>query len=395
MTRRAPEFRPKVSDEDDENDLPGHGATLQGSKRPPAIPQPRRSFMRAAVSGRARSLSRVYNIVPRDRPDFRQAQQDMIEYYAHLAMIETDVDRVQEEDCHLRDALHGCNVRRYGRLYSRLQIASLCISMGAMSTEPELEEAEVDEDESHAVKMMSHNLWKDLREQLIVVKSYMLRKDANMFVPIEREGYEDEDLPLQNDELDGVLEKHEMFQDSYKEVLLLLEVQEKLALLCNRIKKVNTSQDTAIKELGAAVDSYESSLHSLFMPDGMPEGANIGEKAKSSIPCELTEFLLHELYKKKPVEVIASLLKDVVNIIYNDESVFSLSQLKQKVCVYGLFQWKRFTMNMKNNCSLVCMILLTVTDESTTDEMVRKHLACSQACGVRLWRSHGTDFVYR
>lgn len=402
--------RPKVSgDEDDEENNKTAGQdgaagaaaadpTLPSNNNdhsrppPPVPPLPRRALMRAPSASRARSLSRVYNQVPRDRPNFRRAQQDVIEYYAHLAMIETDVGRVLEEECHLRDAMKGCDVRRYGRLFSRLQITSLCVSIGCLSTEADHEEG-VDEEEPYGVRMMPPHLWKELREQLIVVKSYMLRKDANMFVPIDRTGYEDEEIPRQNDELDGVLEKHEMFQDSYKEVLLLLEVTEILTRLCDQIKKIDLGADNAVKQVESAVDAYESSLQSTFIPEGIPDGANIGEKAKTSIPSELSKFLLHELYKKKPEDAVPSLLRDAVTIMCDDDSVFSLSQLKHKVS--RDFHEALACVNEYRTKPSTHFHLLKLPDEILADEMVRKHSAGTQARGNGVWRSDGANFDRR
>ena len=339
--------RPKVSDEDDDDDDNEQQQQLNNDRRtkvppppPPAMPL-RRSLVQASSSARARSLSRVYTNVPRDRPDYRTAQQDMIEYYAHLAMMEIDADRVKEEDKNLRESLQGCQVRRYGRLYSRLQIAALCISIGAHTLQP----MEDDEDGENAAvpDFKSASLWKDLREQLIIVKSYMLRKDANVRVPILRQGYEEEDeddiIPDENDELDGVLEKHEMFQDSYQEVLLLIEVQEILASFCEKISSINV-QDVAdadaddnigiVKQLENAVDSYEQALQNLFLPQGVADGANVGEETKSHIPTELVGFLLPELYKK-PRAAVSLLLRDALAVMSNEECPYSHAQLKTKV----------------------------------------------------------------
>ena len=351
--------RPKVSDEEDEEHaaaarrgLPpsttteitnlheGDRLSVSFSARKPLIPQ--EPFARSSPS-RARSLSRVYNQVPRGRPDFLTAQQDMIEYYAHLAMIETDADRVKEEDRNLREALRGCTFRNYGRLYSRLQIACLCISIGAYQTDPENLLAQEEEDDHQGDGLPSDFIlatyWKALREQLIIVKTYMLRKDANAPVPIEKPGYEneeDEDIPDEDDELDAVLEKHEMFQDNYEEVLLLIEVQVVLSTFCERVSSINTkaeSTEEVLHELESAVDSYESELRKLFMPEGVPKGADIGEETKSQIPEELTKFVLTELYKR-PNEAVTLLLRDALAVMTNDECVYSHAQLKQKVsCV--------------------------------------------------------------
>lgn len=257
----------------------------------------------------------------------------MIEYYAHLAMIETDVDRVREEDRNIRDALRGCKFRSYGRVFSRLQIACLAISVGAYETVPEM--LYYDDDELAEVNsaLTSSSYWKGLREQLIIVKTYMLRKDANAAVPVvRRSGYieDDEDIPEENDELDGALEKHEMFQDSYQEVLLLMEVQEILSKFCERMSCIESDGEDAVKQLEFAVNSYESELQKLFLPQGIPEGADIGEETNSHIPEELTKFLLAEL-RKKPAEAAKLLLMDAAGVMCNDECVYSHPQLKQKV----------------------------------------------------------------
>lgn len=311
------EQKAKAVEEEEDDDNPPPSAAEGG------VPKlPRRSVLRAAVS-RSQSLSRVYNHVPSGRPNFRQAQQDLIEYYAHLAMLENDTERIQEEDSHLRDALHGCNVRKYGRLYSRIQITSMSISIGVLS-EPDAEGEE---------EIKSAQMWNEFREQLMIVKSYLLRKDANLDIPIERAAYEDELIPTEIDELDAELDKHEMFQDSYQEVLLLLQVQETIACLLEKVKVISPDSADVVKELEVAVNSYENDLQTLFMPKTLPRDTNIGEKTTISIPSELRKFLLPDLYKK-PEEAIDSLLHHALDILSDEKCLFSINQLKLKVRLF-------------------------------------------------------------
>lgn len=321
--------RPKVSDDDDP---PSENAAVenQGSgddrhkKQPPGLPQ-RSSFARGKVTGRARSLSRVYNQVPRDRPDFRRAQQDMIEYYAHLAMIETDPDRVKEENEHLQEAIQGCRIRRYGRIYSRLQIACLCIDVGVLNTDPAREGELQDE------PCFPADLWSSLREQLIIVKGFMLRKDANMLVAIEKPRYSDDGIPEENDELDSALDKHEMFQASYNEVNFLLKIQETLARFCEQLKGIDSESPEIVKEVESAVDTYKQALQKHFVPDDAQGSENKqDEKDTQPIPEVLDFFLLRDI-QAQPKEALAKLLHHVLRVLHSPECVYSHSQLKQKV----------------------------------------------------------------
>lgn len=324
-TPTAAKQQPQEEEEEEEEE-----AEVMKQKQPP--PLPRASFVRGGIGSRARSLSRVYNQVPRGRPDFRTAQLDMIEYYAHLAMIETDADRVKEEDRNLRDALRGCKFRNYGRLYSRLQIASLCISIGAHQTDPENLVAKDDDDveqDGAPPDFKPATFWNGLREQLIIVKSFMLRKDANALVPVVRPGYddqdEDDDIPVEDDELDGSLEKHEMFQESYEEVLQLMQVQEVLSSFCGQIISIDSNPD-ALKQLESAINSYESALQKMFVP----EGTIGGKVTESYIPEVLNKFLLADI-SQQPSDAAASLLRDAFAVMRNEACVYSHVQLKGKV----------------------------------------------------------------
>ena len=290
----------------------------------------------------------------------------LIEYYAHLAMMETDADRVLEEDKHLLEALQGCVVRTYGRLYSRLQIATLCISIGAHTTGA-LEE---DGDDA-APEFKSAALWKDLREQLIIVKSFLLRKDANANVPIQRKGYDDDDIPPENDELDGVLEKHEMFQDNYREVLLSIEVQEILARFCEHVTSMDAKASNLVKELETAVNSYDRELQRLF-----------GDK----IPEELTGFLLPELYKK-PEQAVGLLLRDALAVMNDEECVYSTVQLKQKVGGPNTMGCEAASLFVRR----LTHILRFCADEVRSYQMVRKHFGHSPTDSTGIWRCHGSN----
>ena len=318
--KKAADERPKVSDTDD--DLTD--AAVAAPKTPPVMPQ-RASFVRGNGVGRSRSLSRVYNQVPRDRPDFRRAQQDMIEYYAHLAMMETDPDRVKEENEHLQEALQGCKLYKYGRIYSRIQIACLCIDIGVRNTDT-ISTPQGEDDDDEEGPRFSPDLWKDMREQLIIVKSFMLRKDANTYVPIQKPRYSDEDTPGENDELDAALEKHEMFQDSYHEVLTLLEVQETLTRFYVQLEAIDPDASDIVKKIESAVDTYKSALQKHFLPNG----ANGTDASAPGIPKDLDSFLLHDIHSQ-PKVALTQLLSHVRHIFVGSDCVFSHAQLKQKV----------------------------------------------------------------
>lgn len=383
--------RPRVSDTDD--DLTD--AEAAAKKPPPVMPQ-RSYFVRGNGTGRSRSLSRVYNQVPRDRPDFRKAQQDMIEYYAHLAMIETDPDRVKEENEHLQEALQGCKVRKYGRLYSRLQIACLCIDIGVRYTETATTSQKEDDDDESGPNI-SADLWRDMREQLIIVKSFMVRKDANMYVPIQKPRYSDEDTPEENDEMDAALEKHEMFQDSYHEVLTLLEVQETLTRFYEQLKAINADEQNSVKKIEDAVDTYKSALQSHFLPNGVTN-QNETDTAATGIPEELDSFLLHDIYSK-PKEALSQLLTHVRNIFIDTDFVFSLPQLKQKVrhdCSLPAVRVYDMTDNggvipAPENLTYSYVYRPTNdTDESCSNQMVRERFGHTQTRATWVWRRHGS-----
>ena len=244
----------------------GIGATTTTTTRTTMIP-------------RSRSLSRVFNQVPNDRPTIQQAQVDLIEYYCHLCCLQTKPNEIRIEHDHLQHALtcliqlllvlsssrndennskkkddnneddedttssssssssQQGQLRRYGRLWTRLEIALLSVSIGSLivskeeeeeendtknerirrtnkkkrrigrdKTNPQKQVQEVEEDEEeekdeeeqqqqqqqndgdglqflqqHAQHIKS-TTWLELEEQFRIVRNYCLRRDANLDV---------------------------------------------------------------------------------------------------------------------------------------------------------------------------------------------------------------------
>jgi hypothetical protein len=255
------------------------------------------------IYARNQSLSRIFNQVPRDRPSFRQARQDLIEYYAHLALLEISnsdggtgadpqqqqqhVNSALEDDAQfLQQALQGCKIRHYGRVWSRLQIAALCLHIGTLN----VSDSGGGRSACGGSLQLSSPMWQKLRQELAQCRKFLMRQDANANVPIQintitntsNDGDDEANMniPEPCETLDLLLHGHVMFDVDYKEVDLLLQVQEILAALRQELSKIEESSTSTRDdddynneeknpndgddEVKAAVDAYQQSLKQVF-----------------------------------------------------------------------------------------------------------------------------------
>mmetsp|Transcript_30094 Transcript_30094/g.70247 ORF Transcript_30094/g.70247 Transcript_30094/m.70247 type:complete len:814 (+) Transcript_30094:335-2776(+) len=282
---------------------------------------------------RARSLSRVFNSVPSNRPHATQATIDMVEYYCHLACVQMLPERVRQEEANLTQALQLLEqqqrqtfltatptttpqsssehpvIRRFGRLWSRLQIASISIDLGSLHIDKDvttMDRKNTDED-NYQAHLVESKRWNEIKDQLEVVQRDLLRRDANFNVPPYGRSAAG-DVPEENDQVDTSLQNHSMFQADLKEVLFLMDVHAICSQFRERVSgglilapsSINTQ--TLLKR---AMDDYEKALQSLFSDD---EEIAASFRATTTqpgvtadpqiVPRELTGFLLKDLFQE-------------------------------------------------------------------------------------------------
>jgi hypothetical protein len=223
-----------------------------------------------------------------------------------------------------------------------------------------------------------------VREQLVLLKSYLLRQDANLPVPTLQQvpnadaAAADADADADTDQAkhneddteyaviettvtvppsqaapDGQLEKHDMFQDDYQQVILLLHVHQVLAKFKESLQKIAASssqsqlqhkkdRSTAVtsvnKRAEQAIDAYENSLLTVF--EHHKSNSKMSATADLAIPKELTAFLLRDLYQKGSnhknqqaanVDLVTSLQDHVRRMCLNVTSEYSHASLKTRV----------------------------------------------------------------
>jgi hypothetical protein len=384
-----------------------------GSMSPPP-PLPSRRPLKDLL--RVRSLSKVLYQLPLVLPDLQEIQLDVVEWYCHVCLLETNTTRLTTLVAQLSQALGEHRPRTYGRLYNRLHMVALWNDICCLRLS--LEEPEHHHHHHHAGHNHSHShshvqqldisavQWQQVREQLVLLKSYLLRQDANLTVPTLNQvpdpaktttttttaatatAHDAEDeypsVPPSQAAPDGQLEKHDMFQQDYQQVLLLLSVHQVLAKFNESLHKIAVSQSeqnqqqqqqpqqqqqqqqqkqklrsssnisttssttststkdnlAAVNKLSEeAIDAYENSLLTVFEGYKQSNGNNkMTDGDDLVIPKELTAFLLRDLYQKgsnrhnqQAVDLVTSLQDHVRNMCLNPASEYSHASLKQKV----------------------------------------------------------------
>ena len=316
----------------------------QVQSAPPTIP-PRKSIKNDFV--RARSLTKVFNQLPLVLPDLTEIQLDIVEWYCHVCLLESNPVRLQHFRQELIIALGHHQPRRYGRLYNRLHLTALwndvCCGTTISTTTVAAPASTVaafspgdDQDQDAAMEAFSINVtaaqWRQIKEQFVLLKSYLLRQDANLAVPsISSDTLSPTAPPPQHAAPDGNLEKHDMFRHEYQLVVLLLQVQQALASFCSALENCKGKRNL-VKHSEEAIDAYENTLATIFAKED-DQHASVG-----IVPKELTAFLLRDLYQKgnraapHPNILVATWLQHATDIVTNVTSEFSHFNLKQKVC---------------------------------------------------------------
>lgn len=414
LRSQSPQQMPQPQQQQQQHSMPVH----QIPRRP----------LRASASShhshmlRERSLSKVFNQLPVLLPSLAEIQLDIVEWYCHVCLLETNSLKLQSTVEQLSAALGPHKPRTYGRLFNRLHLVALwndiCCLPFKLSAEVETETDTLSSRHGleltgqlephggggggagneqhvhfHDKATASRNKWRDkndvpdisisadqwqqVREQLVLLKSYLLRQDANLPVPtlqqvppvvvpsVSVDADVDQvdqatvnaavTVPSSQATPDGQLEKHDMFQQDYQQVILLLHVHQVLAKFKESLQKIaatssqqqqqhqQQSKDKHVtsvnKRVEQAIDAYENSLLTVF-----ENHSKMNPKAAAlSIPKELTAFLLRDLYQKgsnvknQPahnMDLVTSLLCHVRNMCLNAKSEYSHASLKTSVRIY-------------------------------------------------------------
>lgn len=269
---------------------------------------------------RDRSFSKVFNQLPPHLPTLQEMQMDLMEYLCHLILLQTNVAKALLYKTQLTQVLESHQIHKYGRFYSRLNLTALGCDLLCL---PESETPET---------WTTPQDWAHMREQLVLTKSLLLRRDANVWVPTAMEESESPtpagaalettpSLPQPNDAIDHQLETHEMFQDTYQQVYEFVHVQEIIARLRLSLQEVivtpDENDDRRIPRAREAVELYQQQLGALF-------------HGPEHIPKDLTHFLLRDLYRNHH-DWIRTVPTHLEELILHPRSVFSLAKLQQKV----------------------------------------------------------------
>lgn len=277
-------------------------------------------------------------------------QFDVLEYYCYWCCCAM-VDQVRQEQSNLTQCLAAISpfkFRRYGRLWSRLQIACLSLTLASLPTQgPSAREA-CTSFETH----ISSQRWKEIMEQLGTVRNFLLRRDADLPVPFLIAGQTSAPnggmLPNPNSECDSKRSQHLLFRAEYRQALQFLQVQqisfafrEALRLFWENCDDSNHTDynglehnDTsAVMEkqrlLPLAINEYRAALDSLF---------------SSEVPPALVSFLDDQIYTgdeydrsnsaKGSVTMAKRLYNQSLAVAYGqhpaETAAFSISAVQQK-----------------------------------------------------------------
>lgn len=293
--------------------------------------------------------------------DDHQVSVDFVEWWCHrLIMCDDVLDEVpadknttpmNELRNGYRKALHTLDIAQsdlpdFGRLKNRLQIVGLCIEVATLPIVKEslrrdtvtMEEtptttAATIRDESDASEggdrenTNSDKGWSPttrrsgsleelltmLKEEFILLKSMLLRKDANVDALMMLYGDESGEAPQPDAAPDVRLEtNHPLFAQGYPQVAKQLQVAIICAQFYQRLQgfvqaekeddaNVNDNQKSHKQQVRQAVDDYESKLKQVFFGD--TNHNNNDEEDDSTevkeLPHELIGFLLKDLYQKR------------------------------------------------------------------------------------------------
>lgn len=316
-------------------------------------------------------------------------QVDVIEYYCHLCLMETDPVQLVVLQQELAAALvvqhprHSSQMHtwpNYGRLYNRLHIVSLWNDMGCMRIEGR-GPTPVPVEAAAAARLLDRNVhiaqgsrtarsveqqdgadetvdtsrrrlfindstdisaaqWTQITEQLVLVRGHLLRLDANLAVstlpPVPATtARNDENEHPDNAVTDSAqiasneqVANYDMFQQDYQHVVLLLQVQRAMACLYESLEYTNMDGN-AESCVQCAAEACQESLVRIFENQENGRG----------LPESLSLLVYRNSYQKRNGpdihgnhETGADLMRqDVTDICLDETHEFSHARLKAKV----------------------------------------------------------------
>jgi hypothetical protein len=361
---------------------------------PPSIPPPQRLEESALTQDMRHAASEEgndANMGDSFTDESKRCLLDFVEWWCHRVIRARDTHEMRAAEMELQKALSNLQEPikpTFGRLSNRLQIVAMCLDAGMMriGKNPQNRAATSSSDESDTAsppgtikEQYSADLlpeyWKILREELILLRSLLLRQDANV------DSLVDCDVPPQaNGTPEPQREQDPLFQKEYRHVSRLLKVQYTLCVFYQQLLEVRTkaaiedadgsSPSTASssqsngsielrKQLRQAVDDYEAQINRLFpqseaaaeelLADADDNASilsilSVGSDVRC-LPKELVGFLLKDLYAAKKssngnastsVPPQKRLLDHVEAILFNKNSEYShaktIQALRRLLC---------------------------------------------------------------
>jgi hypothetical protein len=330
---------------------------------PPVLQRPPRELqLQPPLEARSVSLSNDFTLqLPLALPNLAEIQLDVVEWFCHVCLLETDPGRLAffRHELSQAEALarHCHTLRLHNRLRNRLEMVDLWNDIGCMHMNmrrrDDINDDAVDGTDDANVSNARANVnadgaeetslmystdilaaqWSQIKLQLELLKIYMLRPDAN-------ENFDtDTDtvgairiLPPAQASLDEQLEKHDMFQQDYRQVVLLLQVQQALASLRESTfpefmerrdpKGVERAIGTCQRRLEHVFQDKENQSESRGIPEALAfllSGKDNKNKRRSSNPATDDNTW------------VVNLQQDVTAFCLDETHEFSHAHLKEKV----------------------------------------------------------------
>jgi len=245
-----------------------------------------------------------------------------------------------------------------------------------------------DEDLESGIRLafnLTSDDWKVAKEQLILVKGIMQRKNANADIDVGQcDSPGSSKMTGEDDWPDPDLAQHEMMTTDFQEVLHLLSVQVVLCELRERLQEIavdsiartggrpgrpspSPRSNLMNKPVERAVNQYMKSLSNIFSTS--EDDDSTGE----AVPKELNSFLLHDIYSPKATHTkqsgmmvdrllhhISSITNDTQTPAGSQPGTFSYAYLQQKVRSYKRCRYFATTF-LPFCCALTTFILGSIT----------------------------------
>jgi hypothetical protein len=311
-------------------------------------------------------------------PSHQDILLDLAEYWCHVCLVaatSTPPDQYLDHNYEqLSQVLQQIGpIRRYGRLYSRMQIYALAADALAFLREAAAHiSALTDTTNARSTTNSTriNNLvdkWQRFAGQLQLVRNHLLRANANKRVPTEVQVPPHSVAALelvqvqQDDQIDEALCQHAMFQDDFDTLVQQVRVQVVVLTLVMRLQCILEQDENrdAIAQVEQAVDSYQHELQTLFMPDtavAVPVAEDdedhdddddyndeqrrdqaAFDEGNSTVPAELIHFVRRVLLRSGAASpfsskaVVQELLQQVRRLLLEPPHEYSHLQLQSKV----------------------------------------------------------------